>query len=698
MGVVYTLPDKCRRCYHCVRECPVKAIRVKEGQAEVVDDLCISCGTCMRVCHQKAKDYRDDVADTWSLLASNEPVTALVAPSFVAAFEDVHPGQILAGIRKLGFDRVVEVAYGAELVAEEYARFMREVTDESDAGPSEDVKPPYIASPCPALVTLIEMHYPNLIPHLVPIVSPMVAIARYLRAQAREAGEESPNLVFIGPCVTKKAETVDLQEKGLELALTFKELKEMFLARNIYLEELEQTECDPPHPRLARIFPVSGGLLKSAAIDADVVESDVLVAEGNDVVEVIETLESDQVDYRFLDMLFCEGCIDGPAMDTEQSLMQRRKKVVDYTRDRVRQLGNPAEAPPRPKDLNLRRDYSVRGYTMPLPPKEELLRILEQMGKAGPEDELNCSACGYPTCREKAVAVYRGLAEPEMCLPTMVDQLEDALQELETSYHRLYETHDKLQATQEELVHAEKLSSLGQLSAGVAHELNNPLGGILLYSNLIREENVPEEVEDYVRTIGQEAARCRDIVSGLLNFARQSRVQLEPTDINAFIREVYEDFTREVSSGINVELDLDDDLREEAEIDAGQLRRVLLNLLRNALEAVGDEGEIRLSTVYQEGSNELQIVVSDDGVGISEENMSKLFTPFFTTKEQGTGLGMPIAYGIVKMHRGQIAVDSEEGDGTKVTITLPMEGRPQQATQLLGESQSGSAGSALRFI
>ncbi|MFW5896748.1 MAG: ATP-binding protein, partial [Bacillota bacterium] len=478
-----------------------------------------------------------------------------------------------------------------------------------------------------------------------------------------------------------------------EIALTFRELAAMFADRDIDVTALPERKFDPPHPTLARLFPVSGGLVRSAALAADILDSPILVAEGKeDVEDVISSVANGRVDYQFVDLLFCEGCIDGPVIESDLSLMERRERVVKYTRA-ARKQGE-SEPEELPRGLDLSRRFRPRDVSLPLPDEAEIRRILSRVGKHDPSDELNCGACGYPTCRDKAIAVYRGLAEPEMCLPFMVEQLEEALEELEYSYGELYSTYDKLQETQEELVQAEKLSSLGQLSAGVAHELNNPLGGILLYADLIREEQVPGEVEDYVKTIRREAARCRDIVTGLLNFARQSRVQKENVSLNDYVAEVTEDFARGLPDGIKLTLNLDspDDLK--AELDPGQMRRVLINLLSNSRDAVEDAGEITISTRYLEDGDEILVIIEDDGVGIKESDMPRVFTPFFTTKEpgKGTGLGMPIAYGIVKMHRGRIEVDSEEGLGTKVTISIPRRSAPDTTPELLGGEREGPSG------
>jgi signal transduction histidine kinase len=289
------------------------------------------------------------------------------------------------------------------------------------------------------------------------------------------------------------------------------------------------------------------------------------------------------------------------------------------------------------------------------------------MNKYGDEDELDCGACGYDSCREHAVAIWQGLAEVEMCLPYSVEELRKTVDELQDSNR-------SLETTKEALVKSEKLASMGQLAAGIAHEVNNPLGILLLHANLLLEdcENDPEVSAD-VKLIVDQANRCKKIISGLLNFARQSRVVRQPTDLTDLVAEVLR--TIPVAEGVSLEVvdHLDDPV---AELDGDQMIQVLTNLLTNAQHAMPDGGVI---TVTLDGTEENVIVtVHDEGTGIPEENLGKLFSPFFTTKQvgKGTGLGLAVTHGIVKMHRGQITVESNADPttgptGTTFTISLP---------------------------
>jgi two-component system NtrC family sensor kinase len=242
------------------------------------------------------------------------------------------------------------------------------------------------------------------------------------------------------------------------------------------------------------------------------------------------------------------------------------------------------------------------------------------------------------------------------------------------SFNSMVET---LHETQQELLHKENLASMGQLAAGVAHELNNPLGTILLYADILyKEASEGDACRDDLQMIIKETNRCKIIVRDLLNFARQNKVMAQTTDLNQLLEKVVAEQEKHPKfENVDIVLQLDADL-PTIQADPLQLQQVLINLMNNAAEAmeVKGEGTLTIATRPASFGEGIEISVTDTGVGISEENKAKLFAPFFTTKPvgKGTGLGLAIVYGIVKMHRGQIQVQSEVGKGTAFAITLPM--------------------------
>jgi signal transduction histidine kinase len=320
-----------------------------------------------------------------------------------------------------------------------------------------------------------------------------------------------------------------------------------------------------------------------------------------------------------------------------------------------------------------------------VPQGEQIEAILARMGKTSRNDELNCGACGYETCREHAMAIYKGLAESEMCLPYMVGKLSETVQQLEQS-------HADLANTQEQLMQSEKLASMGQLAAGIAHEVNNPLGVVLMYAHLLLDEKRDDErLAEDLQMITDQADRCKTIVAGLLNFARQNKVLRQPTDVGELIDGVMRALPAPDGVRVHVHNELDDPV---AELDRDQIAQVVTNLVTNAYAAMSDGGRLTVHAAEEDG--QVRLTVADTGVGIPEENLGKIFEPFFTTKQigKGTGLGLAVTYGIVKMHRGDIRVqsntDPEAGQtGTTFTITLPRrvpDDGVNGASGLLGQS------------
>ena len=276
------------------------------------------------------------------------------------------------------------------------------------------------------------------------------------------------------------------------------------------------------------------------------------------------------------------------------------------------------------------------------------------------------------------VEANRRLAKGDMTV-RVPSNGEGELAVLSRSFNSMVET---LERTQQELLHKEKLASVGQLAAGVAHEINNPLGTILLFSDMMYKETSDGDPQrEDLKMIINEVTRCKTIVADLLNFARQQEVLGQDTDINELLDQAIEAVVYQPSfEKVEIVRRYRSDL-PVIQADPAQLQQVFINLLNNAAESMETGGVITLVT-RPLGDDSVEIKVSDTGCGIPEGNLGKLFTPFFTTKVpgKGTGLGLSIIYGIIKMHRGQISVQSQVGLGTTFTVTLPIRlpssGRP----------------------
>lgn len=407
---IITLTEKCRKCYSCVRSCPVKAIKVEKSYTEIIFERCIGCGNCLNICPQKAKIVSDKVAVTERLLASGQPVIAVLGCSFPAFFHNASPGQLVAGLKRLGFAEVHEGAFGVELVAPRYAEAM------------ETASAPLISSHCPAIVDLIERHYPKLIKNLVGIVSPMVAMGRFLKGVL---GSEA-KVVYLSSCIAGKFEIEAEETKGaIDIVLTYRELEGIFRSRSLAIATLDEEPFDGIQPHLGRLFPISEGTFKAFSIATDPLDSEIVTAEGEvNVMGLIRDLAQGRIKPRIADIRFCyDGCIGGPGKNRELTGFYKRNLVIAHFKHGSL-YRTAAHYPAQTATCSLARSFSNKFEKLDVPKGSDVTKILRATNKFTQKDELDCRACGYRTCREYAVAVHQGLADLEMCLPYNLQQLE----------------------------------------------------------------------------------------------------------------------------------------------------------------------------------------------------------------------------------------------------------------------------------
>jgi len=219
----------------------------------------------------------------------------------------------------------------------------------------------------------------------------------------------------------------------------------------------------------------------------------------------------------------------------------------------------------------------------------------------------------------------------------------------------------------------EKLAALGRMAAGIAHEINNPLAGILLFSTNLRKKTPPEgSLRDGLDVIVRETIRCKGIIQGLLDFSRNREPQMEDTDINEIIEKALAILNNEFKLK-HIQIDSQLSLQPlKSCLDGNQIEQVLVNLLINAVHATEEKGTIMVTSAPVADREIIRVEIIDNGHGISPENLSKIFEPFFSTNEKGTGLGLAVSYGIIKSHGGDIGVSSQPGQGTRFTLTFPM--------------------------
>ena len=389
--------SNCKNCYKCIRHCPVKSIKFSGNQAHISEDECILCGHCFVVCPQNAKEIVDETEKVKVLLKSGEKIIVSLAPSFVANYDGVGINSMRTALIRLGFSEVEETAIGATIVKKEY----EEMLDREE----RDV---IISSCCHSINLLIQKYFPAELKCLADVMSPMQAHCADIKKRYPGA-----RTVFIGPCVAKKDEAQ--RYPGIvDAVLTFEELTRMLREKNIVPER----EKDSSEESLARIFPTAGGVIKTL-LNKNEHYTYMAIDGVENCITALKDIEHGNLHKCFIEMNACVGsCIGGPVMEKYHNSPVSGYAAVD------RYAGKKDFKVDYYGEDELKKDFLPIDLNEKTPTEDEIRAILKQMGKISVMDELNCGTCGYDTCREKAIAIYRGKAEVSMCLPYLKERAE----------------------------------------------------------------------------------------------------------------------------------------------------------------------------------------------------------------------------------------------------------------------------------
>lgn len=397
---VYTLINECHDCYKCVRQCPVKAIKIENGHASVLSQKCIACGSCVKACPSNAKSVRSDIDKVKTLFLAKKDVYVSLAPSWAGVF-DYKPEKMIAILKKIGFKAVSETALGAQDVSIKSAQILNNAE-----------KGLFISSACPVIVDYIRLYKPEFVENITPIASPALTHAKILK---NEYGENI-SVVFIGPCVGKKNES-DHHKDLIDASLTFEELKWWLLDEAIDIASIKAAEGDTFVPEKAfegSIYPLDGGMnetIKRVGVKSSVQLLNICSMDAFE--KALEGLDSNKLNNPiFIEALACDGgCVAGPCISTKKSGVNIMSNVLNS----VKYRDNIPEFPSVVVELEYQPNkIPTTNYTM-----EEIKKAMKKLGKHSEDDELNCGGCGYSTCRELAQALIAGEAEPSMCVSYM---------------------------------------------------------------------------------------------------------------------------------------------------------------------------------------------------------------------------------------------------------------------------------------
>lgn len=419
---IYTEKTQCQDCYKCIRECPVKAIRVERGHAMVVSELCVFCGHCVLACPAGAKKVRDDLSRARQLLSLKGRVILSLAPSFASEFAGIGAPDLAAAIRALGFFGVSETAIGADLVSARLA------ADFSSLNPDKPETPRlFLSSACPSAVEFVKQCLPDLAPSLTDRASPLLAHARFLR----ETYGDDIGVVFAGPCVAKKREADAWPD--IDCAISFADLRSWLSsaglvpaarAENPPLPAAGQGSADAPdfipwRAASGAFYPVDGGMIASIKRGAGKSRVRMMTVSGlSEIRNALSGLDPASLDRPlFMELLACPGgCVNGPLVSAGQPSALRRMRLLEYAETAPDAAEGSASGRKAP-------DLSGTLPKLPTPLTahlaEEIRGALRSVGKVTARDELNCGSCGYDTCRAFAAAMLDERAEKTMCLSYM---------------------------------------------------------------------------------------------------------------------------------------------------------------------------------------------------------------------------------------------------------------------------------------
>ena len=393
---VYTLTNECHDCYKCIRECPVKAIRIENGHASVIPEKCVACGNCVKTCPSNAKRVRNDIDKAKNLILAKKDVYVSLAPSWRASFEN-SAEKMIALLKTLGFKDVSETAIGAQEVSIKTAQIL-----------NNSEKGLFISSACPVIVDYIRMYMPEFAQYITPIGSPLMTHAKYLK----ETYGDDIAIVFIGPCIGKKNE---VKYTGLfDVALTFEELRMWFNDEIIDISKVAKDSKFHFVPESAyegTLYPIDGGMnetIKKCGVNDNVQLLEICGLHS--LQRALKNLDVSKLDKTiFIEALACDGgCVGGPCISSE-------KAGITMVSDILRKEKKRDTIPTEPKVVY---EYKIEPKKVVNSeyPLEDILATLKRIGKHSVDDELNC---GYATCRDLAKALLDGDAETSMCVSYM---------------------------------------------------------------------------------------------------------------------------------------------------------------------------------------------------------------------------------------------------------------------------------------
>ena len=408
MKILDFVPANCKNCYKCVKNCSVKAIKMVNDQAQIIEERCVACGKCFLVCPQNARNILSDLDNVVKAIKENKKVIISIAPSYLGIYKD--PYKLIGALKKFGVHAVEETSIGAAKITELYREYLKKADGKN-----------IITSCCPSVNLMIQIYYPELLDNLIPIDSPMIAHSKMLR---QKYGKDS-YITFLGPCLAKKCEAYPYQVAGImDAVVSFEELENYFIENDISLEDCDEMMPDASGSITGQRYPIERGILGGLTdILREKEYTNITVAGSKNCRELFDALKDNDLNNICIEANMCEGaCMGGPAISKDEHNVYVRRILIKNKLKQNEELKNTFEK--NEYDIDYSRRFRDRKIQGPKYTQEQIEEVLRSIGKHSKCDELNCGSCGYETCREKAVSVLDGLSYSEMCLPYMRSKAE----------------------------------------------------------------------------------------------------------------------------------------------------------------------------------------------------------------------------------------------------------------------------------
>ncbi|HSV87074.1 MAG TPA: [Fe-Fe] hydrogenase large subunit C-terminal domain-containing protein [Bacteroidales bacterium] len=531
--------NACNKSYACVRICPVKAISSRDDGKPVVNhDRCIGCGSCLSVCGSNAVSHCSDLDRAVELLASEQKVAAIVDPTISGEFPDILDyRKFVEMIRTLGFDYVVEISFGVDLVAEKYKTLLENFKGKY-----------YLTANCPSLVSFVEKFHPELTENLAPIVTPMTATAKVVR---KTYGMDV-KIVCFGPCLSAKYDAHLFEDDGrIDAVLTFRELRQLFERFNIKEGMVEFSDFDPPIGYLGSLYPLPNGFTYASGVSTDLLYGSVVSASGKEnMIHAVEefSAESDSMKKHF-SLFYDQGCLMGPGTTVSSNKFLRRSMVVAYANKRLKDFDRPRweQEMRNYSALDLSRTFVKDDQRLPVPGNDRIEEIMKSLGK-DLEKRPSCSACGYRSCRDFAISISQGLSKPEMCLNYSIRSKSEYIRVLKSNNDKL----KKLTDTQNDVekgLKAENQKIKQEVQTISALFQNLPSAAVIVNEKL----QIIESNQSFVKILGEDAAVINEVIPGMVGADLKSLLPHNIYNLFAYVLEQDENVIgKDVNHGENL--------------------------------------------------------------------------------------------------------------------------------------------------